>query len=79
MRGNTIYIKLLKGMLNRSLPLYQYDYGQVLRFSDLSLPPAYEVHFSNNRTYEDAAVQIGDENGVAVPEELIQTGKPVYA
>ena len=62
-----------------SEPRYQYDYGQVLRFSDLSLPPAYEVHFSNNRTYEDAAVRIGDENGVTVPEGLIQTGKPVYA
>lgn len=60
-------------------PRYQYDYGQALRFSDLSLPPAYEVHFSNSRTYENAALRIGNETGVAVPDEYLGTGKAVYA
>ena len=30
-----------------SRSLYQYDYGQKLKFLDLELPTSYEVHFAN--------------------------------
>lgn len=61
-----------------SRPLYQYDYGQVLKFIDLELPYSYEVHFSN---YEKGSsiTQLGNENGVAIPDSLLTSGLPVYA
>ena len=61
-----------------SRPLYQYDYGQVLKFIDLELPYSYEVHFSN---YEKGSsiTQLGNENGVAIPDLLLTSGLPVYA
>ena len=62
----------------RTFPAYQYDYGQILRFDGLDLPAAYEVHFSNTPT-GDALTVLGDETGVSVPDELLQTGKNIFA
>ena len=31
----------------KTASLYQYDYGQMLRFLGICLPDVYEVHFSN--------------------------------
>lgn len=58
--------------------LWQYDYGQVLRFTGLDLPDAYEVHFANSRT-GSATTQIGDADGVIIPDIYLTTGQPVYA
>ena len=58
---------------------YQFDYGQILVFPDLELPQSYEVHFSNKEAGGIAYTSIGDENGVAVPDLLLQTGLPIYA
>ena len=62
----------------RTFPAYQYDYGQILRFDGIDLPAAYEVHFANTPTGEALTV-LGDETGVSVPDELLQTGKNVFA
>lgn len=65
--------------------LYQYDYGQILKFEGLELPDAFEVHFSNSSRAEDTAkTQIGTttEDGVStvsVPDEYLTTGKYIYA
>lgn len=58
-------------------PFFQYDYGQILRFIDLILPETFEVHFSN---YErgTATVVNGANNEVDIPNELFQTGLPIY-
>ena len=61
-----------------SRPLYQYDYGQVLKFIDLELPYSYEVHFSNHEK-GSSITQLGNENGVAIPDSLLTSGLPVYA
>ena len=58
--------------------LWQYDYGQILRFTGLDLPDAYEVHFANSRT-GSATTQIGDADGVIIPDIYLTTGQPVYA
>ena len=58
--------------------LWQYDYGQILRFAGIDLPQAYEVHFANEGDPETFTV-IGDENGVAIPDALLLTGKSVVA
>ena len=63
----------------RTRGLYQYDYGQVLRFADLSVPSAYQVHFSNVSVGGEAVTQIGGADGVTIPDALLTTGKPVYA
>lgn len=65
--------------------LYQYDYGQFLKFEGLDLPDAYEVHFSDTlRDDGTAKTQIGTttEEGVSsvlIPDEYLTTGKYVYA
>ena len=74
------------GASNRSTttdPLFQYDYGQILKIEGLELPVAYEVHFSNSPSTKNmttaAITQIGNINGVTIPNSLLLTGKPVYA
>lgn len=59
-------------------PVYQYDYGLILRITDVELPSTYEVHFSNS-IHGKAVTQIGDSNGVAVPDMLLLKGLTVYA
>lgn len=59
--------------------LWQWDYGIVLRFDGISLPDAYEVHFSNSATGGDAVSQTGTSDGVVVPNIMFESGKPVYA
>lgn len=58
---------------------YQYDYGQVLLFEGLDLPPAYEVHFSNREDLGESITQIGTPDGVPVPDEMFLSGKDIYA
>jgi len=57
----------------------QWDYGMLLVFSGLELPQSYEVHFANTEFSGNAKTQIGDENGVNIPDEYLITGEPVYA
>ena len=61
-----------------STPLWQYDYGQKLKIENVTLPAAYEVHFSNTPDV-DSVTMIGDENGVDIPDALLMTGQNVYA
>lgn len=61
----------------KARPLYQYDYGQVLKFVDLTLPEAYEVHFSN---YErgTSTTTVATSNEVNIPDTYLQTGRSIY-
>lgn len=59
--------------------LWQYDYGQILIFDDLELPTAYEVHFGNDPRSGQAVTAIGGADGVEIPNEVLETGSPVYA
>lgn len=62
----------------RTPPLYQYDYGQILQLVGVELPNAYEVHFSN-QPHGQATTQIGDADGVIIPDQYLLSGAPVYA
>lgn len=64
---------------SRTHRLHQYDYGQILVLEGLELPTAYQVHFSNQPQSGTAKTQIGDENGVEIPDEYLLTGEPVFA
>ena len=59
--------------------LYQWDYGQVLQFEGLDLPDAYTVHFSNQGIQGTAKTQVGNADGVSIPDEYLTTGLTVYA
>lgn len=59
-------------------PLYQYDYGQVLQFAGLTLPTAYEVHFSSEEN-GTAITHIGGADGVAIPDSLLEKHGTIYA
>ena len=45
--SNILKVKFGKETKIKTKPLYQYDYGQILKFLDLELPYSFEVHFSN--------------------------------
>lgn len=58
---------------------YQWDYGQVLQFDGLDLPEAYQVHFSNTPLTGETITQIGNADGVTVPDQYFTTGETIYA
>lgn len=59
-------------------PLWQYDYGQILKMEGLDLPIGYEVHFAK---YGSATsyTEIGTADGVDIPDELLQTAGDLHA
>lgn len=59
--------------------LTQYDYGQILKIEGVELPTSYEVLFANDSVAGTAYTQVGNENGVTIPDQLLTTGKNVYA
>lgn len=67
------------GRRTQTKPIYQYDYGMIIKPVGISLPDAYEVHFSNYEYTDKAKPQIGNSNGVAIPDEYLVTGKDVWA
>ena len=66
-------------MYEETLPLYQWDYGQILQITGLDLPDAYQVHFSNQRESGTTITMIGGASGVQIPDNLLQTGENIYA
>ena len=58
-------------------PLYQYDYGQTVTIEGIELPSTFECHFGNG-TAGKAAIAIGQDNVVAIPDAYLQTGKSIY-
>ena len=70
MRTNIIEARFKGGTVTETLPVYQWDYGQILTFPDLSLPANYEVHFA--RGMRTIATILGNASGVQVPDALLQ-------
>lgn len=60
-------------------PLEQWAYGQTLRFEGLDLPQAYRVDFSNFEYCGASIPRVGGPDGVAVPVEVLTSGRNVYA
>lgn len=78
MEYNIVTAELNSRFPSRTVPLYQYDYGQVLKFEGVELPDAYEVHFSNQDIQGTAKAQIGTADGVEIPDEYLLSGEPIY-
>lgn len=77
MEQNLTIARFSYGNETKTRPLYQYNYGQVLKF-ELDLPTAYEVHFANaeNGTSYTA---IGNADGVIIPDVVFKSGETIYA
>lgn len=60
-------------------PKYQWDRGQLLNIVGLELPEVYKVDFSNYESKESAVSSLNSEDGVSIPDELFDTGLPIYA
>ena len=79
-RLNTITVVFNTGSRRVTAPpLYQWDYGQVLFLEGIELPESYEVHFSNKPEGGQAEVRIGTGAGVVIPDQVLETGEPIYA
>lgn len=63
----------------RTLPIYQYDYDQMLVIEGLDLPTAFQAHFSNDPTGSESIERIGTNSRVWIPNDLLRTGAPVFA
>lgn len=67
------------GTYSTTESITQGDYGYILQIEGAELPATYRVDFSNNRHEGEALPVYGNENGAEVPEELIATGKDIFA
>lgn len=59
-------------------PLWQYDYGQILRIEGLELPQAFEIHFANAGDKE-AKKKIVTNNEVEIYDEYLTSGENIIA
>ena len=57
-------------------PIYQYNYGQVLRIEGLDLPPAVEIHFSLDSKHGTSVTRIGNTRDgiteVVIPDPFLE-------
>lgn len=76
---NTTTVRFTNGQTAVAMTrLWQYDYGQRLIIEGLDLPTAYEVHFCNAGDSETKP-QIGDADGVIIPDEYLENPKDILA
>lgn len=76
--GKVIHAVFRGARVCQTEKVWQYDYGHVLKIMGPQLPDSYEVFFSN-APHGTAKKQIGNADGVTMPDEYLETGKPVYA
>lgn len=79
MELNITVARFSAGRETKTRPLFQYDYGQILKFDLPNLPYAYEVHFANSEDEGESVTAIGNENGVLIPDSLLANGSSVWA
>ena len=77
--SNIVVASFVEGNTTQTRPLFQWDYGQVLQFSGVTLPESYIVHYANWYMAGCTKTQIGNADGVVIPDEYLTTGQPVYA
>ena len=78
-RGKILTATFTKGRSVNTNPLWKYDYGQILKIEGLTLPEAYEVHFSATDKSGTSVTQIGTASGVSIPDTLLRTAETIYA
>lgn len=80
MADNIINAVFGSGICAVTTSAYRANYGMVLRFSGIELPPAFEVDFSNYDVMgRDSITMIGQNNEVQIPDDLWDSGLNIYA
>lgn len=67
-----------EGVVFRTKPMFQWDWGQIVRLHISDLPAAYKVEFSNS-TRADAVSTVQTTDEVIVPAQFLESGNSVYA
>lgn len=67
-----------EGVVFRTKPLFQWDWGQIVRLHISDLPASYKVEFSNS-TRADAVATVQTTDEVTIPAQFLESGNPVYA
>ena len=75
---NVITANLALGRKISLQEVFQYNRGQKLRFTGISLPELYSVDFSNS-VYGESKKMTGDASGVTIPDEYFIPGETIYA
>lgn len=57
---------------------YRLDSGMYLKFIDIDLPEAYQVHFAN-RQHGATFESIGNADGVRIPDDVWTSKEPIFA
>lgn len=77
--SNILYARFCAGRrCVQTEALYQYNYGQRLKITGLTLPETYEVHFGVSKA-GDTMLAIGDATGVLIPDACLLSVQTVYA
>ncbi len=75
---NIIEANLSKTLRYRCAPVYQYNYGMVLRITGVDLPVSYQVDYANDMTGQ-SITQIGNASGCPIPAQFFVPGATIYA
>ena len=75
--GKIIEVKPRAGAVAKTEPLWQYDSGQIIRVTGITLPATYKAEFSNS-TRGNAVPTVQTTDEIAVPAQFLQSGNPVY-
>lgn len=67
-----------EGIMFRTKPVFQYDYGQIIKIHLNSLPATYKVEFSNS-TRADAVPTVQTTDEATIPAQFLDGGSTVYA
>lgn len=76
--GNIITANLAHGRRTKTGEVYQWDSGQILRFTGITMPAAYRVDFSNSTRGNSKSV-LGNGDSVTIPDEYFSPGQMIYA
>ena len=57
---------------------WQFDYGQILSFDDITLDDPFEIHIANVKVKGFASVHIGTDNQFEIPRAYVTSGLPIY-
>lgn len=76
--GNIITANLAHGRKTKTGEVYQWDSGQILRFTGITMPAAYRVDFSNSTRGNSKSV-LGNGDSVTIPDEYFSPGQMIYA
>ena len=76
--GNIITANLAHGRKMKTDEVYQWDNGQILRFTGITMPASYRVDFSNSTRGNSKSV-LNDGDSVTIPDEYFSPGQMIYA